>query len=629
MVEVGSVWVKLGIKSTLGKDVKKATTQLNKLGASAKNVSERVSQLGKDLTIKLAAPLSLVSGIALKSAANIEQYSIAFENLFGSAKKAGDEIVYILDFAKRTPFQITGLVAADKRLSAFGINARDVLTTLGDTAAALGVPLMQSVEAFADAQTGEFERVKEFGIKALEVTNNNYQALGVGADAAGQTALMYTDKHGKNRVALIDRNNREIVSSTLLSIWNSKYAGAMEMQSKSLAGIASNIKDNFTIAGLSIMGFNQQTGQFTDDSLFMSIKRVSEAARSLSERFAELSPFTQKLIVGITALGIAIPVATLAIGALSGVMATGATVITGTIIPALGTVAATAGIISAPLLAVGAAAVFMEKKFHLFSDTATILNDLLKTKFIPTIKEKVTAAFDRMLPRIKEATEFLHGLKDAFVEITGINTGFLDEWHQRAEDIRAKNEELTKSINDVTDGTIAATNATNEFGKSMDVTDTEIPGYAGHIRELLEAGLAGEAGFLGPEDIAPGLTPEQFKEKYGEQKYMAELEAEKAGGVGEGPVKLQSDIAREFADIGPSGLSFQGLTSDMVQLQPELKNTETDTKEIEKNTKDINTATVENGTLIFQASQDIQKAVRESKPRSTGGFSGFFRSPAV
>ena len=40
------------------------------------------------------------------------------------------------------------------------------LQSYGDTSAALGKDLSQMIEAVADAATGEFERLKEFGIKA-------------------------------------------------------------------------------------------------------------------------------------------------------------------------------------------------------------------------------------------------------------------------------------------------------------------------------------------------------------------------------------------------------------------------------------------------------------------------------
>lgn len=40
------------------------------------------------------------------------------------------------------------------------------LTNLGDIASSQGKPISQAVEAFNDAITGEFERLKEFGIVA-------------------------------------------------------------------------------------------------------------------------------------------------------------------------------------------------------------------------------------------------------------------------------------------------------------------------------------------------------------------------------------------------------------------------------------------------------------------------------
>ena len=582
MAEVGSVWVEIGMKADgFMKSFNQVDASLGKLNTAAKNTASNMKALGTSLTLKVAAPLMLISGLALKSAISIEQYSIAFENLYGSAEAAGDELVYLLNFAKKTPFQITGLVAADKRLSAFGINAREVLVTLGNTASALGVPLMQSVEAFADAQTGEFERLKEFGIKAIEVTNSNYEALGVGAEAAGKTALSYTDKLGKQRVEIVDRNNSDIVSSTLLSIWNSKYASAMEMQSKSLAGIGSNIKDNFTVAGLSILGFNKATGQFTDDSLFMSIKRVSEAAASLSESFTELSPTTQKIIIGITALGIAIPTVILAVGVLSTAFSAGASILSTALLPAIGMIIPVLSTVGAPLLLVGGLVYALEKKFSLFSDTATILWDVLKTKIVPVVKSQLTAAFEKMKSTISKLMESLQSLLEPLVEFAGMGGkvgSFLDSWHQKAEAIRQKNEELAKSNEELADSVTGVGDAYSDTGEQMSEVDSEIPGYAGHTRDLIAAGMAEQAGFAG------GMRDNATLAGYGDS----------------------------LAPVQPSPTVLK----------------DDNTKEIAKNTNETNSILVSTKASIFTASQDLQKAIRESKS-SSSGFSGFVRRTPI
>jgi hypothetical protein len=65
--------------------------------------------------------------------------------------------------------------------------------------------------------------------------------MGASLEQVGQTALAFTDKMGKETYKIIDRNNREMITSTLMAIWNEKYAGAMEERSKTLAGMFSNL----------------------------------------------------------------------------------------------------------------------------------------------------------------------------------------------------------------------------------------------------------------------------------------------------------------------------------------------------------------------------------------------------
>ena len=53
------------------------------------------------------------------------------------------------------------------KLVALGLNpSQRAMESYGNTAAAMGKDLSQMIEAVADAATGEFERLKEFGIKS-------------------------------------------------------------------------------------------------------------------------------------------------------------------------------------------------------------------------------------------------------------------------------------------------------------------------------------------------------------------------------------------------------------------------------------------------------------------------------
>ena len=48
------------------------------------------------------------------------------------------------------------------------VPTESALKSFGNTSAAMGKDLTQMIEAVADATTGEFERLKEFGIKAKQ-----------------------------------------------------------------------------------------------------------------------------------------------------------------------------------------------------------------------------------------------------------------------------------------------------------------------------------------------------------------------------------------------------------------------------------------------------------------------------
>jgi len=108
--------------------------------------------------------------MGLASGKDVEKTRIAFENLYGSAERAGSMMMKITDFANKTPFEF-GEIAdmALKLKNVAGVTDEQLipsLTNLGDIASSQGKPISQAVEAFNDAITGEFERLKEFGIVA-------------------------------------------------------------------------------------------------------------------------------------------------------------------------------------------------------------------------------------------------------------------------------------------------------------------------------------------------------------------------------------------------------------------------------------------------------------------------------
>lgn len=165
-------------------------------------------------------------------ASEFEKFKTILETTEGSAAGADKAMKWVSDFAAKTPFELAEVTEAFVKLRAYGLDPTNgLLKTLGDTGAAMGKPVMQAVEAIADAVTGENERLKEFGIK--------------GSKKGGKVTYEYTDKAGKQRTKTVNAENRKMIESTLTAIWNEKYGGAMDKLSGTWAGMVSNVKDQW------------------------------------------------------------------------------------------------------------------------------------------------------------------------------------------------------------------------------------------------------------------------------------------------------------------------------------------------------------------------------------------------
>ena len=213
------------------------------LGGVAKGVGvsvNKIKQFGAAglTTAKWGGGILAGLGFAFKrtfvdTAAEFERFRTILTTVEGSSVKAKTSMDWISDFAVKTPYELAAVTDAFVKLRAYGLDPKNgLLKTLGDTSAAMGKPIMQAVEAIADAVTGENERLKEFGIKA--------------AIDGDQVRYEYTDKAGKQQFKAVDKNNRALIQSTLEAIWNEKYAGAMGAQSKTWEGMLSNLSDQWT-----------------------------------------------------------------------------------------------------------------------------------------------------------------------------------------------------------------------------------------------------------------------------------------------------------------------------------------------------------------------------------------------
>lgn len=165
----------------------------------------------------------------ITTAGKFQRFEAILRNAFGSSGDAQQALRLITDFAATTPFGVDEITEAFIKLVNRGFTpTKKELTEIGDLAASQGKSLDQLVEAILDAQTGEFERLKEFGIRAR---------------AAGDNVVIAFRGIEKQ----IKKTDEEGLRNAILSFGRLQgVAGSMAAVSLTLEGRLSNLGDTFS-----------------------------------------------------------------------------------------------------------------------------------------------------------------------------------------------------------------------------------------------------------------------------------------------------------------------------------------------------------------------------------------------
>lgn len=210
--------------------IREATRQTNSfrdgMAAAARTASGFTSAIGA-AAVAIGGMAAAKKGFDWLVGANadMEQYQNTLTVVMKSQEEAAKTLAWANKFAAQTPFEIPQIVEATTRMSAYGISAQKTMGIVGDMASVMGKDLMQAVEAVADAQTGELERLKEFGITKSMIQDQ--------AKLLGSSPI-------DNKGSITDM---KAFNAALFSLMEDRFKGGMEMQSKSFKGMVSNAKD--------------------------------------------------------------------------------------------------------------------------------------------------------------------------------------------------------------------------------------------------------------------------------------------------------------------------------------------------------------------------------------------------
>lgn len=216
-------------------DVASLVVKVSEQGAKA--TSDRLDNLSKSAKVAGAAVAGLASIVAataykaaqelVDSQRQLDKMSASLKTLTGSTQGARQALSILQDFARDTPYGLEQAVEGFRKLVALGLTpSEEALRSYGNTAAAMGKDLNQMIEAVADASTFEFERLKEFGIKAKQNKND------VEFTFQGTTTVV--------------KKSAADIEQYLLNIGNVNFAGAMADQANTLNGAIASASDSWS-----------------------------------------------------------------------------------------------------------------------------------------------------------------------------------------------------------------------------------------------------------------------------------------------------------------------------------------------------------------------------------------------
>ena len=257
------------LKVAIGADLAKLQGQLNRMEGmmgkagkkSASSFNSAMSSIKSTLTSVFS--IQLLEQFLSKSiqvTAEFEKMGAVLTTAFGSSAQAQLAMMDIVDFASKTPFQVSELTDAFTRFANRGLKPSMAgMTSMGDLSAALGKDFSQLTEAILDVSNTE--RWNELGLK---VKSNGDKIIGT---FRGVTLEFERTEAGAMAMAEAFGNLEGV-------------SGGMARISETLGGKLSNLADNFDVLLLSV----GKTGFFANavDALNSLLLKVTDITKYLS-----------------------------------------------------------------------------------------------------------------------------------------------------------------------------------------------------------------------------------------------------------------------------------------------------------------------------------------------------------
>lgn len=257
-----------------------AKQKLTDVGNSIKEAGGKISDVGKDMTMKVTAPLLALGTVGINYNAQMEQYRTMFTTLTGSAEEADRIISQLQEDAQKSPFDSASLISANQYLISAGVEAdeaRQTILNLGNAVAATGggsaelERMAQNLQQIKNVGKASSQDIKQFANAGINI-------YGLLAEATGKSVEQVKDMDV----------SYELLSEALAkaSEEGGKYYGAMEAQGNTLNGSLSATKESIQML----------LGEITASAMPV-IVQVLNKVREVIKWFSNLSGSTKKIIL--------------------------------------------------------------------------------------------------------------------------------------------------------------------------------------------------------------------------------------------------------------------------------------------------------------------------------------------
>ncbi|QTE36030.1 tape measure protein [Mucilaginibacter gossypii] len=177
----------------------------------------------------------------IKVRGEFEQLNVAYDTILKSKAKGDALFAETVKFAATTPFNLTDVATATKQLLAYGFAAKDitdVLTTTGNIAAGVSVPLGDIVYLYGTLKTqgrAYAQDIRQFTGRGIPIIQELAKQFHVGEEEVNKLV-----EAGKVGFPEVQKAFESLTGSSGI------FYNLMEKQSHTLTGMLSNLEDAFS-----------------------------------------------------------------------------------------------------------------------------------------------------------------------------------------------------------------------------------------------------------------------------------------------------------------------------------------------------------------------------------------------